>query len=121
MRGWSVPSGRCVSGDWVGKAVVVKSVAQLWEMRTRRAMTIESLVMPDDGTYAESIVGSAGNRKSPRTSTLRKRRRCLWRVWTAYRALRAASFCPGQTVLIPGIGSGVSTMALMFVVHLARG
>jgi hypothetical protein len=38
---------------------------------------------------------------------------------TAYRALCVrGQLRPGQTVLIPGIGSGVSTMALLFAQHL---
>ena len=37
---------------------------------------------------------------------------------TAYRATRRGRLRPGEALLLPGIGSGVQTMALMFARHL---
>jgi NADPH:quinone reductase-like Zn-dependent oxidoreductase len=78
------------------------------------------LGMPDAGTYAEEIVVPAAN-------VVRKPEHLSWAEaaalplagLTAYRALCfRGQLRPGQTVLIPGIGSGVSTMVLMLAKHL---
>ena len=78
------------------------------------------LGMPDDGTLAERVVVPAGN-------VVRKPQHLSWSEaaalplagLTAYRALCVrGGLRPGETVLIPGIGSGVSTMVLMLARHL---
>lgn len=78
------------------------------------------LGMPDEGTFAERVV-------VPATQVARKPEHLSWAEaaslplagLTAYRALCVrGGLLPGETVLIPGIGSGVSTMVLMLARHL---
>jgi len=78
------------------------------------------LGMPDDGTFAQEIcIAAAQVRKKPAHLSFIEAAALPLAGLTAYRALcvrgrlRAA-----ETVLIPGIGSGVSTMALLFAHHL---
>jgi NADPH:quinone reductase-like Zn-dependent oxidoreductase len=76
--------------------------------------------MPDDGTYAEEIVVPAAN-AVPKPAHLSWAEAAALPLagLTAYRALvTRGQLRPGQTVLIPGIGSGVSTMVLMLAKHL---
>lgn len=78
------------------------------------------LGMPDDGTYAQRV-------KVPACNVQPKPDRLSWEEaaaiplagLTAYRAVVSrARVQAGETVLIPGIGSGVATFALLFARHL---
>lgn len=77
------------------------------------------LGMPDDGTLAEQVVVPVAN-------VVRKPAHLSWEEaaalplagLTAYRALRRGRLRPGETVLVPGIGGGVSTMVMLLARHL---
>lgn len=78
------------------------------------------LGMPDDGTFAERIVVPASH-LAPKPAHLDWAEASSLPLagLTAYRALCVrGALRPGETVLIPGIGSGVSTMVLMLARHL---
>lgn len=78
------------------------------------------LGMPDDGTFAEEI-RIAATHVQPRPAHLSWAEAAALPLagLTAYRALCVRGrLRPGETVLIPGIGSGVSTMVLMLAHHL---
>ena len=74
----------------------------------------EILGHPDHGTFAEYIVISAENvEQKPEALTWEEAGVLPLAALTAYRALfTRAKVQPGQTVLIPGIGSGVATFML---------
>lgn len=112
--------GAGVSGDWVGKAVVLNPSLNFGGNEDAQGDDYRILGMPDDGTYAESIVVPVGNVvEKPAHLDFAQAAALPLAGLTAYRALCVrGQLRPGQTVLIPGIGSGVSTMALMFAVHL---
>ncbi len=78
------------------------------------------LGMPDDGTFAEEIcIAAAQVCKKPTHLSWAQAAALPLAGLTAYRALcTRGRLHPGETVLIPGIGSGVSTMVLMFAHHL---
>jgi NADPH:quinone reductase-like Zn-dependent oxidoreductase len=78
------------------------------------------LGMPEHGTFAEQIVVPAAN-LAPKPAHLSWAEAAALPLagLTAYRALLVrGALRPGETVLIPGIGSGVSTMVLMLAKHL---
>lgn len=112
--------GTGVSSDWVGKAVVINPSLNFGGNQDAQGDDYRILGMPDDGTYAESIVVPVGNVvEKPAHLDFAQAAALPLAGLTAYRALCVrGQLRPGQTVLIPGIGSGVSTMALMFAVHL---
>jgi len=78
------------------------------------------LGMPDDGTFAEEIcIAASAVFARPRHLDWSESAALPLAGLTAYRALCVrGELRPGQTVLIPGIGSGVSTMVLLLAHHL---
>jgi NADPH:quinone reductase-like Zn-dependent oxidoreductase len=76
--------------------------------------------MPDAGTFADEIVISQSQvRAKPAHLSFAEAAALPLAGLTAYRALCSRGrLRPGETVLIPGIGSGVSTMVLMLAHHL---
>lgn len=112
--------GAGVSSDWVGQAVVLNPSINFGPNPEAQGDDYRILGMPDDGTYAESIVLPAENLvEKPAHLDFVEAAALPLAGLTAYRALCVrGQLRPGQTVLIPGIGSGVSTMALMFAHYL---
>lgn len=112
--------GAGVSSDWVGQAVVLNPSINFGPSPEAQGDDYRILGMPDDGTYAESIVLPAENLvEKPAHLDFVEAAALPLAGLTAYRALCVrGQLRPGQTVLIPGIGSGVSTMALMFAHYL---
>ncbi len=112
--------GAGVDPSWVGKAVVINPSLGFGTNQEAQGPDYRILGMPDDGTYAESIVVPAANLvEKPVHLSFTEAAALPLAGLTAYRALCIrGQLRPGQTVLIPGIGSGVSTMALMFARHL---
>lgn len=112
--------GAGVSESLVGTEVVINPSLGWGPNQALSAESFRVLGMPDDGTFAEEIcIAATQVRKKPAHLTFPEAAALPLAGITAYRALcyrgrlRAA-----ETVLIPGIGSGVSTMALLFAHHL---
>lgn len=112
--------GAGVRESLLGQEVVVNPSLGWGGSQEAQADSYRILGMPVDGTLAERVVVPAGN-------VVRKPRHLSWSEaaalplagLTAYRALCVrGALRPGETVLIPGIGSGVSTMVLMLARHL---
>ena len=112
--------GEGVGQQWLGQAVVINPSIGFGPSEAAQGADYRILGMPDDGTYAESIVVPAANlAKKPAHLSFVEAAALPLAGLTAYRALCVrGQLRPGQTVLIPGIGSGVSTMALLFAQHL---
>lgn len=112
--------GPDVNPDLIGQEVVINPSLGFGENQEAQAPDYRILGMPDDGTYAESVVVPAENivEKPAHLSFIEAAALPLAGL-TAYRALCVrGQVRPGQTVLIPGIGSGVSTMALLMARHV---
>ncbi len=75
---------------------------------------------PDNGTYAEQVLVPASHvYAKPESLSWEEAAAIPLAGLTAYRALvTRGEVQSGQVVLVPGIGSGVSTFALLFALHL---
>lgn len=111
-----------LGGDrtWVGREVVINPSLDWGPGPAAQGPDFRILGLPDDGTYAESVV-------VPVTSLFVKPPRLSWEEaaaiplagLTAYRAVvTRARVLPGETVLVTGVGGGVATFALLFAAHL---
>ncbi len=78
------------------------------------------LGMPDDGTFADELcIRAAQLADKPRHLSWHEAAALPLAGLTAYRALCVRGrLRPGETVLIPGIGSGVSTLAMILAKQL---
>jgi zinc-binding alcohol dehydrogenase/oxidoreductase len=112
--------GAGVRESLLGQEVVINPSLGWGSSQEAQGDGYRILGLPDDGTLAERVVVPAGN-------VVRKPAHLSWAEaaalplagLTAYRALCVrGALRPGETVLIPGIGSGVSTMVLMLARHL---
>lgn len=112
--------GAGVAPELIGQAVVINPSLGWGADPAAQGPDYRILGMPEDGTYAEQIVVPAAN-------VVAKPAHLSWAEaaalplagLTAYRALvTRGRLRAGQTVLIPGIGSGVSTLVLMLAKHL---
>lgn len=112
--------GAGVPESLLGQEVVINPGVGWGDNPAAQSKTYRILGMPDDGTYAEQVVVAAA-------SVVPKPAHLSWAEaaalplagLTAYRALcTRGQLRAGQTVVIPGIGSGVSTMVLMLAKHL---
>lgn len=104
----------------LGKEVVINPSLGFGHQQDAQAADYRILGMPDPGTYAESVVVPQ-HQVVEKPAHLSFEQAAAWPLagLTAYRALCVrGALRPGQTVLLPGIGSGVSTMALLFARHL---
>lgn len=77
------------------------------------------LGMPHDGTFARYVTVPAGNvYKKPAHLSMEEAAAIPLAGLTAYRAVfTRGGLKPGETVLIPGVGGGVATLALIFAKH----
>lgn len=112
--------GAGVSERLVGTPVIVNPALGWGPDPEAQGPDFRILGMPDDGTYAEEICVPVDN-------VVRKPAHLGWAEaaalplggLTAYRALcTRGRLRPGETVLVPGIGSGVSTLVVMLAKHL---
>ncbi|HNI61608.1 MAG TPA: zinc-binding dehydrogenase [Pseudomonadota bacterium] len=112
--------GEGVSPQWIGKSVVLNPALTDNPSPDIQGSDYRILGMPEDGTYAESIVVSARRLVDmPAHLSFVEAAALPLAGVTAYRSLCVrGQVRPGQTVLIPGIGSGVSTLTLLFALHL---
>ncbi len=112
--------GSGVKPDLVGQAVVINPSLGWGANPEAQGPDYRVLGMPDAGTYAAEVVVPAANvvAKPAHLSWAEAASLPLAGI-TAYRALcTRGQLRPGETVLVPGIGGGVSTMVLMLAKHL---
>ncbi|MCS6914323.1 MAG: zinc-binding dehydrogenase [Myxococcales bacterium] len=111
--------GEGVSSAWLGSEVIIYPSLEWGPDPEVPGPAHRILGMPDDGTLAEQVV-------VPEANLVRKPAHLSWEEaaalplagLTAYRALRRGRLRPGETVLVPGIGGGVSTMVMLLARHL---
>ncbi len=112
--------GSGVAADWLGREVVINPSLAWGSDEQLQGDEWRVLGMPDAGTFAEAIcVPVAQVYKKPTHLSWAEAAALPLSGLTAYRALCVRGrLRPGQTVLIPGIGSGVSTLVLLLARHL---
>jgi NADPH:quinone reductase-like Zn-dependent oxidoreductase len=114
----SVGSGGAAS--LVGQAVVINPSLDWGEADLAQGPNFRILGLPDDGTYAQMIrVPVANIHQKPAGLSFEEAAAIPLAALTAYRAVASrARVQKGETVLVTGIGGGVSTFALQIAAHL---
>jgi len=104
----------------VGRAVVVNPSLDWGDSDAAQGPDFRILGLPDDGTYAQLIRVPARNvHPKPAALSFEEAAAIPLAALTAYRAVVGrARVQPGETVLVTGIGGGVSTFALQIASHL---
>ncbi|MDQ2866353.1 MAG: zinc-binding dehydrogenase [Candidatus Eremiobacteraeota bacterium] len=105
------------SGQWsVGDAVVINPMLDWGDDPLVWGPRASILGMPHDGTFAEYVsVPVANLYPKPQGLSMEEAAAVPLAGLTAYRALfTRGSLKEGETVLLPGIGGGVQTFALIF-------
>lgn len=112
--------GPDVTGWNIGDEVIINPSLRWYEESPVPPADFEILSLPDDGTIAESIVISAEQiEKKPAYLTMIEAAAIGVAPLTGYRALvTKGQIKAGQTVFIPGAGSGVATFMIQFAHHL---
>lgn len=110
-----VAVGDRVDAHWVGKPVIINPSMDWGNNERVQEKSFRVLGMPDNGTYAELIAVPAKNiLLKPDRLTFEEAAAIPLGALTAYRALvTRARLKAGETVVITGIGGGVSSFALM--------
>lgn len=112
--------GAGVRAELCGQAVVINPSLGWGPSPQAQGPDYRVLGMPDAGTHAAEVIVPAAN-VVPKPTHLSWAETAALPLagLTAYRALcTRGGVRPGETVLVPGIGGGVSTMVLMFAKHL---
>ena len=114
----SVGSGGAAS--LVGQPVVINPSLDWGEADLAQGPNFRILGLPDDGTYAQMIrVPVANIHQKPAGLSFEEAAAIPLAALTAYRAVASrARVQKGETVLVTGIGGGVSTFALQIAAHL---
>lgn len=104
----------------VGRAVVVNPSLDWGDDEAAQGPDFRILGLPDDGTYAQAVRVPARNvHAKPSALSFEEAAAIPLAALTAYRAVVSrARVQPGETVLVTGIGGGVSTFALQIAAHL---
>jgi NADPH:quinone reductase-like Zn-dependent oxidoreductase len=104
----------------VGRAVVINPSLDWGDDHAAQGPDFRILGLPDDGTYAQAVRVSAGNvHPKPAALSFEEAAALPLAALTAYRAVVSrARVQAGETVLVTGIGGGVSTFALQIAAHL---
>lgn len=112
--------GSGVDAQLVGQAVVINPSLDWGENDEAQGPNFRILGMPDDGTYAQLVRVPAQNVfAKPAALSFAEAAAIPLAGLTAYRAVVSrARVQPGETVLVTGIGGGVSTFALQIAVQL---
>jgi len=114
----SVGSGGAAS--LVGQPVIINPSLDWGEADLAQGPNFRILGLPDDGTYAQMIrVPVANIHQKPAGLSFEEAAAIPLAALTAYRAVASrARVQKGETVLVTGIGGGVSTFALQIAAHL---
>jgi zinc-binding alcohol dehydrogenase/oxidoreductase len=104
----------------IGRAVVINPSFDWGDDDAAQGPNFRILGLPDDGTYAEAVRVPAGNvHPKPAALSFEEAAAIPLAALTAYRAVVSrARVQAGETVLVTGIGGGVSTFALQIATHL---
>jgi len=112
--------GRGLDRGLIGRAVVINPSLDWGEGEEAPGPSFRILGLPDDGTYAEAIrIPAANIFAKPARLSFDEAAAIPLAALTAYRAVVSrARVRAGETVLVTGIGGGVSTFALQMAVQL---
>lgn len=112
--------GEGVDRALAGRAVVINPSLDWGDDDEAQGPAFRILGLPDDGTYAELIRVPVKNvLAKPARLSFEEAAAIPLAALTAYRAVVSrARVRPGETVLVTGIGGGVSTFALQIAAHL---
>jgi zinc-binding alcohol dehydrogenase/oxidoreductase len=104
----------------VGRAVVINPSLDWGDDDAAQGRDFRILGLPDDGTYAQAVRVPARNvHPKPAALSFEEAAAIPLAALTAYRAVvTRARVQAGETVLVTGIGGGVSTFALQIATHL---
>ncbi|MFI5279921.1 MAG: zinc-binding dehydrogenase [Gemmatimonadales bacterium] len=104
----------------VGRAVVINPSLDWGDADAAQGPDFRILGLPDDGTYAQLIrVPTRNVHGKPAALSFEEAAAIPLAALTAYRAvISRARVQAGETVLVTGIGGGVSTFALQIAAHL---
>jgi zinc-binding alcohol dehydrogenase/oxidoreductase len=104
----------------VGRAVVINPSLDWGDADAAQGPDFRILGLPDDGTYAQLIRVPASNvHAKPAALSFEEAAAIPLAALTAYRAVVSrARVQAGETVLVTGVGGGVSTFALQIAAHL---
>ena len=104
----------------VGQAVVINPSLDWGEADLAQGQNFRILGLPDDGTYAQMVRVPASNiHTKPAGLSFEEAAAIPLAALTAYRAVVSrARVQKGETVLVTGIGGGVSAFALQIAAHL---
>lgn len=112
--------GAGVDHAWLGKEVIINPGLDWGDDPKAQGANFRILGMPDAGTYAEKIRIPAGQLAAkPKHLSLAAAAALPLAGLTAYRALvTRAQVSAGETVVITGIGGGVSSFAMQIALAL---
>ena len=104
----------------VGRAVVINPSLDWGDVDAAQGPAFRILGLPDDGTYAQAVRVPARNvHPKPAALSFEEAAAIPLAALTAYRAVvTRARVQAGETVLVTGIGGGVSTFAMQIAAHL---
>jgi NADPH:quinone reductase-like Zn-dependent oxidoreductase len=108
--------GADVDAAWIGQSVVINPALHWGDQEDAPGPGFQILGNPTPGTYAEAIAVPAEN-LAPKPEALSWQQAAALPLagLTAWRGLfTQGRLRPGETVLLPGIGSGVAVLALAF-------
>lgn len=108
--------GKGVKGWSIGDEVIINPSLRWFEKSAYPPKDFDILGMPDHGTFAEKIAISAEQlEKKPSNLSMEEASVVALSALTGYRALfTQGELKKGETVFIPGAGSGVATFLIQF-------
>jgi len=114
-----VATGANVDRSLLGQAVIINPSLDWGDDERAQGPKIRILGLPDDGTYAQLVkVPSANVYPKPAALSFEDAAAIPLAGLTAYRAVvTRAQVRAGETVLVTGIGGGVSSFALQIAKH----
>jgi zinc-binding alcohol dehydrogenase/oxidoreductase len=109
-----------VDSNWLGQSVVINPSLHWGENPLSQGPDFSILGLPWNGTYAERVKVPVSNlHAKPASLSFEETAAFPLASLTAYRALLTrAALQPGETLLITGIGGGVSTFALQLALKV---